>query len=89
MAISKILDFSAGSKFAVKLRQTISNDWESQNCDWFFFSFTPLLNLADSLVTGLKFEYMFLSNQFEFHDSNLTASIQIKFFISAVLRKLW
>ena len=49
MAISKILDFSAGSKFAIKLPQAISNDWESQNCDWVLFSVTPLLNLADSL----------------------------------------
>ena len=51
MAISKILDFSAGSKFAIKLPQAISNDWESQNCDWVLFSVTPLLNLADSLGT--------------------------------------
>ena len=49
MAISKILDFSAGSKFAIKLPQAISNDWESQNLDWVLFSVTPLLNLADSL----------------------------------------
>ena len=50
MAISKILDFIAGSKFAIKLPQAISNDWESQNCDWMLFSVTPLLNLADSLT---------------------------------------
>ena len=53
MKISKILDFSAGSKFAIKLPQAISNDWESQNCDWMLFSVTPLLNLADSLVKGI------------------------------------
>ena len=33
MAISKILDFSAGSKFAIKLPQDIRYDRESQNCD--------------------------------------------------------
>ena len=54
MTISKILDFSAGSKFAIKLPQDIRYDRESQNCDWVLFSVTPLLNLADSLVvTGL------------------------------------
>ena len=52
MAISKILDFSAGSKFAIKLPQDIKYDRESQNCDWVLFSVTPLLNLADSLATG-------------------------------------
>ena len=41
MAISKILDFSAGSKFAIKLPQNIRYDRESQNCDWMFFSVTP------------------------------------------------
>ena len=49
MAISKILDFSAGSKFAIKLSQNIRYNRESQNCDWILFSVTPLLNLADSL----------------------------------------
>ena len=53
MAISKILDFSAGSKFAIKLPQDIRYDRESQNCVWILFSVTPLLNLADSLRTGL------------------------------------
>ena len=52
MAISKILDFSAGSKFAIKLPQDIGYDPESQNCDWVLFSATPLLNLADSLRLG-------------------------------------
>ena len=52
MAISKILDFSAGSKFAKKLSQDIRYDRESQNCDWVLFSVTPLLNLADSLPPG-------------------------------------
>ena len=50
MAISKILDFSAGSKFAIRLPQDIRYDRESQNCDWVLFSVTPLLNLADSLA---------------------------------------
>ena len=52
MAISKILDFSAGSKFAIKLPQDIRYDRKSQNCDWVLFSVTPLLNLAESLVPG-------------------------------------
>ena len=52
MAISKILDFSAGSKFAIKLPQDIRYDRESQNCDWVLFSVTPLFNLAHSLLTG-------------------------------------
>ena len=34
MAISKILDFSAGSKFDINLPQDIKYDRESQNCDW-------------------------------------------------------
>ena len=33
MTISKILDFSAGSKFAIQLPQDIRYDRESQNCD--------------------------------------------------------
>ena len=33
IAISKILDFSSGSKFAIKLLQDIRYDRESQNCD--------------------------------------------------------
>ena len=53
MAISKILDFSAGSKIAIKLPQDIRYDRESQNCDWVLFSVTPLLNLADSLTPGV------------------------------------
>ena len=56
MAISKIPDFSAGSKFTIKLPQDIVGvsryDRESQNCDWVLFSVTPLLNLADSLRRG-------------------------------------
>ena len=43
MAISKILDFSAGSKFAiqaVKLPQDTRHDRESQNYDWVLFSVT-------------------------------------------------
>ena len=55
MVISKILDFSAGSKFAIKLSQAISNDCESQHCNWVLFSVTPLLNLADSLSATRKF----------------------------------
>ena len=54
MAISKILDFSAGSKFAIKLPQAISNVRENQNCDGVFFSVTPLLNLTDSLSAPHK-----------------------------------
>ena len=50
MAIPKILDFSAGSKFAIKLSQDIRYDRESQNCDRVLFSVTPLLNLADGLT---------------------------------------
>ena len=56
MAISKILDFSAGSKYAIKLQQDIRYDRESQNYDWVLYSVTPLLNLAVSLpVAGPKF----------------------------------
>ena len=63
MAISKILDFSAGSKFAIKLPQDIRYDRESQNCDWVLFSVTPLLNLADSLDQGdSRFSRFFLRN---------------------------
>ena len=43
MAISKILDFSAGSKFAIQLPRAISNDWETQNCDWMLFFCYPLV----------------------------------------------
>ena len=50
MTISKILDFSAGSKFTLKLPLDIRYDPESQNCDWVLFSVTPLWNLADSLT---------------------------------------
>ena len=50
MEISKILDFSTGSKLDIKLPQDIGYDPESQNCDWVLFSVTPLLNLADSLL---------------------------------------
>ena len=60
MAISKILDLSTGSNFAIKLPQDIryeSYDRESQNCDWVLFSVTPLLNLADSLVVGQLEKY--------------------------------
>ena len=49
LAISEILDFSAGSKFAMKLPQVLRYDRESQNCDRVRFSVTPLLNLADTL----------------------------------------
>ena len=42
MVISKILDFSVGSKFAIKLSQDIRYDRESQNCDWVLFSVTRL-----------------------------------------------
>ena len=37
MAFPKILDFSAGSKFGIKLPQDIRYDRKSQNCDWVFF----------------------------------------------------
>ena len=43
MAISKILDSSAGSESAVKLPQNIRYDRESQNCDWVLFSVTRFL----------------------------------------------
>ena len=33
MAIPKILDFSGGSEFAIKLPQDIGYDQECQNCD--------------------------------------------------------
>ena len=60
MAISKILDISAGSKFTIKLPPDIRYDRESQNCDWVLFSVTPLLNLADSLLRTWKIEFNFL-----------------------------
>ena len=50
MAISKILDFSAGSKFEIKLPQDIRYDRESQNCDSVLFSVTRLKILRTPYV---------------------------------------
>ena len=40
MAISKILDFNADSKFAIRLPEDMRGYGESQNCDWVLFSVT-------------------------------------------------
>ena len=88
MAISKILDFSAGSKFAIKLPQDTRYDRDSQNCDWVLFSVTPLLNLADSLLTDIQIDW------FRNADMPSKADIQIetKFlsqFLFMVTAEIW
>ena len=43
MAFAKILDFGVGLKVATKLPNDVSNDWESQNCNWVLISVTRFL----------------------------------------------
>ena len=70
MTISKNLDFSAGSKFAIKLPQDIRYDRESQNLSSIFRK--PILNLADTLTvpyTGLADKLVVTMVDFHFPSS--------------------